>query len=63
MDTKLLQRVRESAANRNMSFEAYLDFLRRETYNPNNDLTPAEQWDATVILKMLPKATRYKDQR
>ena len=60
MNLKLLERAREAAANRNMTFSEYLDFLRREQFNTHNNLTPAEQWDASLILKAFPKAMRYR---
>ena len=52
MEQSLLQRARENAARRNMSFDDYLRYVQRVALNPHNDLSPAEQWDAMTLSKL-----------
>jgi hypothetical protein len=46
-----LQRVREAAAKREMTFEQYLKYALVST----NDLTPDEQWDVMTVLAAFDK--------
>jgi hypothetical protein len=52
MNRRLLERIRDAATKRNMTIQAYATYVQRVRFDPHNDLTPAEQWDARRIMEI-----------